>query len=389
MITLVEARNYRSLEDLRQTLGPFQILVGPNASGKSTFLSALTFLSTFVRRGLEAAFEEQTQNPLDLFWERKPGAFEIAVEAKVPDNLLVAQTGQNTIRYRLKVAAEKSADLRPIVCAEALGWESPPAGPHPNLILRAASGNAAFWTDADKEPRYSFRFGDQMSALGNLPADEFQFPVGNWFRNLLQAGIRPLVLESGKLRQASPRGKNGFLRPDGSGLPWMVAELKDKHPEVFRNWIAHLRTALPDLDDIRVSHREDDGTAFLMVRYVGGLEVPSWVVSDGTLRLFALTIVAYGPWATGVYLVEEPENGIHPTNLQEVYDSLSSVYAGQVLVASHSPSLISLARPAEILCFKKSEDGATEIVRGDNHEYLKEWHGEVTLGSVFASGILG
>lgn len=41
MIRLVEALHYRCLRYVRQPLDDFQVLVGPNASGKSTFLDVL------------------------------------------------------------------------------------------------------------------------------------------------------------------------------------------------------------------------------------------------------------------------------------------------------------------------------------------------------------
>ncbi len=72
-----------------------------------------------------------------------------------------------------------------------------------------------------------------------------------------------------------------------------------------------------------------------------------------------------------------------------MYQSLSSVYDAQILMASHSPVILSAASPEGVLCFAKTPEGATDIVRGDRHPRLTDWHGEVDLGSLFASGVLG
>jgi len=124
-----------------------------------------------------------------------------------------------------------------------------------------------------------------------------------------------------------------------------------------------------------------------MLGYKNGVEAPSWVLSDGTLRLLALSILAYRPQFKGVYLIEEPENSVHPTALQAVYQSLSSVYDSQVLVTSHSPVLLNLPKLEQVLCFQKTPDG-TEIVRGDKHPLLQNWKGEVSLSDLFAAGVL-
>jgi hypothetical protein len=72
-----------------------------------------------------------------------------------------------------------------------------------------------------------------------------------------------------------------------------------------------------------------------------------------------------------------------------MYQSLSSVYDGQMLVATHSPLVVAVAKPSEVLCFTKDAEGATQIVSGDRHPDLSDWRGEVDLGTLFASGVLG
>src|SRR5690242_8393545 len=97
MITLIEARNYKCLRDVTQRLGPYHVLVGPNASGKSTFLGIPALLGLLVAVGLGSAIRSQTlaseeearpdRTFRDLLWMRAAGlAFEerhlgFAVEA--------------------------------------------------------------------------------------------------------------------------------------------------------------------------------------------------------------------------------------------------------------------------------------------------------------------
>jgi predicted ATPase len=113
------------------------------------------------------------------------------------------------------------------------------------------------------------------------------------------------------------------------------------------------------------------------------------MASDGTLRLLALTIPAYLPDFEGIYLIEEPENGIHPKAVETMYQSLESVYGAQILLATHSPVVLSIAEANSLLCFAKASDGATDIVKGNEHPRLREWKGETDLGVLFASGVLG
>ena len=122
--------------------------------------------------------------------------------------------------------------------------------------------------------------------------------------------------------------------------------------------------------------------------YQNGYKVPSWLVSDGTLRLTALTLPAYLVDKKDIYLIEEPENGIHPRSVSTIYASLSSVYGSQILLATHSPVVLNEINLENILCFAKDQMGATDIVYGPDHPHLRDWQSTVDIGDLFVSGVL-
>ena len=102
--------------------------------------------------------------------------------------------------------------------------------------------------------------------------------------------------------------------------------------------------------------REEDRHRYLTAQAAEDVALPSWVLSDGTLRMLALTLLAYVEDLSGSYLIEEPENGIHPKAMESVFQSLFGVRRPDPL-CPHSPVLLSLAKPAQLLCFAKTEDG--------------------------------
>jgi len=419
MIRLIEVLNYRCLRYIRQPLGPFHVLVGPNASGKTTFLDVVAFLGRLVSDGPDAAIGERARKFQDLVWGQDGATFELAVEAGIPD---VAKSDHNgkfdTIRYEVSIGLspetkeigilqERAAlKIQPSTrLRERLLFPVEPQTPDTIISRRSSRGEQTILTKAMRgNDNYysevrgdsggkgwipSFRLGPKRSALGNLTEDESRFPVSTWFKRFLIEGVQTLVLNSLVIRRASPPGQVRGFKPDGSNLPWVIEDLRNKGKDRFDDWIRHLQTALPDLVDVRTVEREDDKHRYLKVCYRNGLEVPSWMVSDGTLRLLALTLPAYLRDLTGVYLIEEPENGIHPGAVETLFQSLSSVYDAQILLATHSPVILSQARLEQVLCFKKTDRGATDIVAGPEHPALRDWKGRPNLDVIFASGVLG
>ena len=425
MLVQIEALSYLCLRYVQQSLSPFEILIGPNASGKSTFLDVVAFLADMVREkeGVAAAVAARAPDVRDLCWMQGSDAFELAVEAAIPQPAPGTnhRLGNFTrVRYEVRVGIHAESNKTSLL-GETLWLRSEadtteqrsgeprtlfpmPAHP-PDSMLRAAgshsppgwrrvlnkvaeSGNDYFRSETS-DWNNLFRLGPQRSALANLPEDEDRFPVSIWFRRLLLEGVQRLALNSAAMRRPSPAGSSHRFSPDGSNLPWVVHDLSERDPQRLQDWIAHVRTALPDLQNIRTVERPEDRHRYLVLEYSTGLQAPSWAVSDGTLRLLALTVLAYIPDLAGIYLIEEPENGLHPRAVETVFQSLSSVYSAQVLLATHSPIILSLADPEQVLCFARTDEGATDIVRGSEHPSLRGWRKEIDLGTLFASGVLG
>ena len=427
MIRRIEAKNYRSLKYIDQSLGDFHVLVGPNASGKTTFMDVVSFLSDIVKLGIDQAIQQRSANYNDLTFSSEGGNIELALEINIPKDIQKSLKNRfDLIRYEMRFGlsedtqehaikeekvlllqselANKSSDIDPDQRELFPEYKTPPtsilnrkysggAGNSYQLVIRKKPhGNDNFYDEtyqaSGKGWLPSFKLGIKRSALANLPADDTKFPASTWLQEFLFEGVQLFILDSLSIREASPPGQSKKFKPNGSNLPWVINDLK-KNEKQFRKWIAHVQTALPDIVDIDTVEREDDRHRYLRVFYRGEIRVPSWLVSDGTLRLLALTLPAYLPDFTGVYLIEEPENGIHPKAVEAVFQSLSSVYNGQIMLASHSPVVLSLVRPEQVLCFAKTEEGVTDIVNGAEHPALRNWKGETNLSVLYAGDFVG
>ncbi|GAB4143675.1 MAG: ATP-binding protein [Planctomycetaceae bacterium] len=417
MITLIEALNYRCLRYIRQPMDRFHVLVGPNASGKTTFLDVIEFLGSIVNEGLEEAFRKRSPDPRDLLFRGKGDQLELAIESLIPRNLCSGLNESHShIRYEISISISQDTG-RPSIRQESLMFKgtsgtsritpslfpeiiTPPStivtrgrGVKRILSKNERSGKDNYYPEIKKGEgggwMPSFQLGPNRSSLANLPEDETRFPVATWFKDLLSRRVQNIILDSLTMRKASPPGQSFRFKTDGSNLPWVVEDFKKKNSEAYQDWINHLQMALPDLVGVRTVERNDDKHRYMVLKYSGGFETPSWTASDGTLRLLALTLPAYLPNLDGIYLIEEPENGIHPKAVETLYQSISNVYDAQMLLATHSPVILSLTEPSDVLCFAKDESGATDIISGDQHPQLTNWQHDVSLGDLFAAGVLG
>jgi predicted ATPase len=424
VIRTIEVLNYRALRYVKVDVANFQVLVGPNASGKSTLFDVISFVRDILEAGLEKAFLGDARldiaprcfNPKDLTWCGQGGDIEIMLEIELPAQIKTA-VEFSYARYELAIGTEGELSFK----AETLwlcqqrgngrGRQAaqqilfPEALPRPESIVRrrrqtapagwrrvvskiSDTGNDYFKSEVS-DWNNLFRLGPSRSALSNLPEDEQKFKAAIWVKRFLMEHVLRLAFNVEKIRLPAAAGLQTIFSHDGANLPWLVHDLQQIDCRRFELWVEHVQTALPDICAISTAERSEDRARYVQVKYKNGFSAPAWLLSDGTLRLLALTLLAYTQPPASVLLIEEPENGIHPQAMDTVLQSLQSYYGGQIFCATHSPVVLGLVEARDLLCFARAHDGSIAVVRGEDHPRLREWRNRLDLQTLFASGILG
>lgn len=425
MITRIEATRYRCLERLDAELGEFCVLVGANGAGKSTFLDIPCLMSDLLhQRDIGAAFTTRLRDRpprastlQELVFANAGDQFSLAVEIELPksviSSLLVSQSGPvkhnedlwlRFARYEIKFTIFNKRQL--IVSNEYLflfSRDSVPARGEARIygeaahkkdwrfvIQREPNGEASIRSETKKSAKAKPTHVD--GTMLALPRVSFEtaddFPAAIWLHELLTTRSVFYQPDLNALQEASPPGIHETLSASASNLPWLVLKLQMDETR-FNRWVQHVRTALPQVNKIAAREREEDHHAYLVVTYTGGYEVTSSGLSEGTLRILALTVLPYLQKRPALIVTEQPEDDIHPRAIEAVLQSISSVYDSQVLVSSHSPVVLAHTKLDQILCARLEPNGAATVVPGTEHPRLKEWRGQIDLGALFAAGVLG
>ncbi len=150
-----------------------------------------------------------------------------------------------------------------------------------------------------------------------------------------------------------------------------------------------LREVYEGIEEIRP---QIDGGTIQTLIYEKGLSSPTPLarVSDGTLRyLFILTMLNQ-PEFSPLICLEEPESGLHPDVIHRVAELLvEASQRTQLIVTTHSSSLISaLSNIPEAVVVCERESNGTTLRRLDR-ESLAEWLERYELGELWEKGVIG
>lgn len=292
--------------------------------------------------------------------------------------------------YRLEVGAASGA---PAVLSEELwlGRAEPYRAPRQRSrgdrwrkVLSNTRDGQAWYGAENSSWKTTFNVGRGRLALRHLPPDSSKFPVTLRVQRLLWSRVQRLNLRAEAMRAPCSPLTGLEFDVTGSNLPLVVRALD---PARKAAWVRDVQEALSEVRGVRVVEREEDKHVYLKVEYRGGVELPTWRLSDGTLRVLALTLLPYCALEDSIFLIEEPENGIHPQAIESVFEALRAPTRFQALVATHSPVFVGVAEPAQLLCFSKPS-GATVAIPGSAHPALADWKRGADLATLFAADVL-
>lgn len=194
------------------------------------------------------------------------------------------------------------------------------------------------------------------------------------------------------------------LQPGGDDLAGALDQLRDRDPERWQELNGALPSWLPEFDQVLFETPERGQRAVALRTRRGRHRIPAHLLSSGTRLVLGLLAITYGASNTSFFGIEEPETGIHPRLLRNVYDALvrmaySDPAAGggeprQVIVTTHSPYLLDLFRdhPESVVVAERHYDRPVEeatFTRLSDHRDIDEIVSAGPLGEAWYTGVLG
>jgi len=204
------------------------------------------------------------------------------------------------------------------------------------------------------------------------------------------ASLQKYHLNPDHLRSNSGLSVNPVLAPTGSNL---VAVLDYIVAYPGRGPILAvekaLRESVPSIDGIYLPVTSSQPAQKALEYSLAGngqalTTIPAALASEGVLLLTAFLALAYSN-TPEILLVEEPENGLHPSRLKQVVELLRDMSSGkdgnkarQIIVTTHSPILLNYVDPDEVRIFRRDKERGTVVLpmsKAPNLDKLRKDYG--------------
>lgn len=380
----IEAENFLSLRDVSVKLGKLNVLVGPNGAGKSNLLSVLRFLGDVARLDLHPALVEFGGLDAMRFRARRPrGPVRIAIEATFTRHAHASAPD----RYELK--------LHPLPGGAVKRDESftfkRTRGPGRRITLSGSTLSVVEDNKASREADLDGRSAalSTVQRLGKAyGADQVRD-----FADLLQT-FRVFDVDVERARRPSALQKSPSLLSNASNLAAWLRWLSEAHDDVFSALEDDVRLIVPGFREFTFVPvgGSDAAYALHLVEHALNGSTPLARASFGTVRAVALLAMLHDPNPPALTCVEEIDHGLHPYALDRIVERLRDAsHRTQLLIATHSPSLVNRLEPHElILCERELKTGASRIPARDPEEVAAMASAdELSLGELWFTGALG
>src|SRR5260221_5853918 len=371
-------KGFRSLADIKWAPGDLNVLIGPNASGKSNLLRVLELLSASAQEELEK-YVQREGGMEPLVWDGSEPSIELGVELERRDS--------PGIEYRLELKRlGKTSSYR-------IGYE----------LLNDIGSAGSKWLE--RSPLRSAFFDDERG--------EYEIPQISEVETLLSLSSGPFSpnktipevqgsLASWAVYQDLRTDRDAIVR-----LP-AVATFSKRVAADAHNLISVLHTLYTSDRDFEEKVDMAMGVAFgseyeklifppdadqrvqLRVRWKSLRRAQSAAdLSDGTLRFLFLLAALANPNPPPIIAIDEPDIGLHPGMLPIIAEfATGASERSQVVLTTHSPAFLdAFEETTPTITVLNSVEGRTnlQVLSG---EKLKYWLKHYTLGEMYRTGEL-
>ena len=405
LIENIQIRGLLSFRDTSLEMRSLNVLIGPNASGKSNLIEIIALL-----RGLPRDLPDfflRSGGTSDWFWKGNPAAGN-SVRGDGSVNVeLASPLGGNPLRLVLGLS-QRSQFLH--IDEERLEYaQSIPGFNRPYWFFYVINRHGRITVSPSAESGHSGpHTADEVSNGAGSTIGPDDLPPGqSVLRERRDPTLYPQVtaiargLDAIRLfrewnmgRASSVRGAaltdrpSDFLAEDFGNLALVLNNLQNG--PAFATIESNLNRFYESYERILVSIQAS--RAELMIREKGlSTSVPATRLSDGTLRFLALMAILCHPEPPPLICIEEPELGLHPDIIPIIAELLEfASQRTQLVITTHSAKLINaLSNAPESVVISTLDPGEGTQLRRLSSEELDPWLKRFELGELWEMGEIG
>lgn len=298
-IQRLEIEHYGCIQKTTFELTPLHALIGPNDSGKSTVLRALRTVTHLATSRFDS--------------------FRSPFEPSLGESSRIAVEFEDELGYAIQ------------------------AKPNTALTEMVTQGQIAHttWT-RNLDQLGQVRFGENVALRNRLPS-----PVMVRFDPDNMRHPAPLIPDDQGIAFADERGQ---------GLASVFDAIINRDVAAFIRIQDETKLLFPTVDKIGLSNT-DNAHKVLAITLVDGTRVNAQSMSEGLLYYLAFSALRYIQ-GSRLFLVEEPENGLHPSRIADVVAVLREISKrSQVVIATHSPLVINELKGDEVTVLTRDANG--------------------------------
>lgn len=346
----IRIQNYKSINDITLYLSDVNLLIGPNNSGKSNILSALKLFSDYIY------FLNKNEYPSDS--EFVKGITYLSGdqygEIYAPINFTVRFIGDNLPFYILNIYIEPDFDYdrheirHSFVISKSIEFSN---------LADIFENSVYVEFDGLSMENYQSLFSFSPSKLFNKTVNIFNGSNQNTnqaflFRNALisnfsDSSIYNVQVE--KLKSPARLTTNeDSVFPDGSNIVSFIDSMRDTNPKIIREIEKDLFRFTKEFESIRlikVPNNINLDATFKKLGLADKDDNTFWSdqLSEGVLYFLALLAIIHQPNPPHLFMLEEPEKGVHPRRIKEIIELIFQIAKDKnirIILTTHSPFVV-------------------------------------------------
>jgi len=395
MLERLRIKNFKLLRDVDVEFSQFvpTVLIGPNASGKSTVIEVLDFLSRCASDGLERAVTAHG----GMAAIRTIGAKEpVEISSSWVFGWTVESGDKRVWNITWTIALGASPGGQVLIRSESL-WDG-----ERKLLETAEDGGRLLYNELEPDEAPSRIQGGQTLSF-ETHADPQRYE-GLWKFRFMLTRIRVLgalssipswaaaSTERASARDAMVISTESYVGREGVGLANALYNLQTEHPDAWAKLERAFRAEFPFVKRIvfppdpggsRISFAVEDER--FSTRRVFASEM-----SDGMIVFLCLLSLILHPKQGAALALDEPDAHLHPSALRRLLALAQERHprGRRLIIVTHSNALLDELRDpvASIRIVEVTSQGAR--IRRLDAESLKAWRTEYTLSELRQTGLL-